>query len=77
MVPVKGRTFFAEDDQSPGQPLVAVISHAFWQNQFQADPAVVGRTLHVNGIPLSIAGVMLNGRWLSKAEIRKRLDEGT
>jgi predicted permease len=44
VVPVKGRTFLAEDDRSSGQPLVAVISHAFWQNQFQADPAVVGKT---------------------------------
>src|SRR5947208_2752036 len=47
VVPAKGRTFFAEDDQSPAQPLVAVISHAFWQNQFQADPAVIGKTFVV------------------------------
>jgi predicted permease len=47
VVPVKGRTFLPEDDQSPGRPLVAVISHAFWQNHFQADPAVVGTTFTV------------------------------
>jgi len=44
VVPVKGRTFFAEDDQSAGQPLMGVISHALWQNHFQGDPAVVGKT---------------------------------
>ena len=62
VVPVKGRTFFAEDDQSPGQSLVAVISHAFWQNQFQADPAVVGKTLilrpgYVQQLTCTIIGV--------------------
>jgi macrolide transport system ATP-binding/permease protein len=62
VVPVKGRTFFAEDDQSPAQPLVAVISHAVWQNQFQADPAVVGKTLilrpsYVQPLTCTIIGV--------------------
>lgn len=62
VVPLKGRTFFSEDDQSPGQPLVAVISHAFWQNQFQADPAVVGKRLivrpnYVRPLTCTIIGV--------------------
>ncbi len=62
VVPVRGRTFFAEDDRSPGQPLVAVISHGFWKNQFQADPAVVGKTFilrpsYVQPLTCTVVGV--------------------
>ncbi|MDB6037800.1 MAG: hypothetical protein JWM99_1641, partial [Verrucomicrobiales bacterium] len=44
-VPVKGRTFSADDDQNPGQPPLAVISHALWQGEFKADASVIGKTL--------------------------------
>src|SRR5439155_8422485 len=40
-----GRTFVAEDDQSPGQGAVGVLSHAAWRSWFNADPEVIGRTL--------------------------------
>jgi predicted permease len=36
---------------------IAVISHRFWQRNFGADPGVVGKTLVVNGTPLTIIGV--------------------
>jgi putative ABC transport system permease protein len=66
VVPAKGRTLFAEDDQSPGQSPVAVISHAFWQSQFQADPEVVGRTFvlrpsYVQPLTCTIVGVATAG----------------
>ena len=40
-----GRTFAPDDDQSPGQGAVAVLSHAAWRNWFNADSQVIGRTL--------------------------------
>src|SRR5262245_20217239 len=43
--PVLGRAFSPEDDR-PGAARVAVISHAFWNAQFAADPNVVGRRLN-------------------------------
>jgi predicted permease len=36
---------------------IAVISHRFWQRNFGTDPGVVGKTLVVNGTPLTIIGV--------------------
>jgi hypothetical protein len=48
VMPVKGRTFLAEDDRSPGQPPVAVISHAFWQRQFGGDPSVIGKAFSLS-----------------------------
>ncbi len=36
---------------------VAVLSENEWRNRFQGDPAVVGRVVHVNRVPLTIVGV--------------------
>ena len=39
----------------------SLLADGLWRRRFGADPAVLGRTLHVNGVPLSIAGVMPAG----------------
>ena len=44
-------------DTPPSPPLVAVISHVVWERHFDRAPDIVGRTLKVNGVPVSIAGV--------------------
>jgi putative ABC transport system permease protein len=55
--PVLGRTFAAGEDR-PGQPRVAVISHALWQRQFGGSRAAIGRSLSVDGAAHTIVGVM-------------------
>jgi putative ABC transport system permease protein len=55
--PALGRTFVAEEN-TPGKNRVAVLSHAFWQRRFGADPNIAGRTVTLNGNPYSIVGVM-------------------
>jgi len=57
--PVLGRTFTAEDDQ-PGSDSVILLSHAFWQSQFNADPNVIGQTMVVEGgfLHCTVVGVM-------------------
>jgi hypothetical protein len=52
----RGRLLGPDDDQ-PGRPGVAIISHAFWFDRLGADPAVVGRVLSVNGQPFEVVGV--------------------
>jgi predicted permease len=52
-----GRTILPSDDIAPGQHPVAVISDTLWRRSFGTDPAVVGKTLHLNGQPLTIVGV--------------------
>jgi putative ABC transport system permease protein len=52
-----GRTFTAADAQ-PGAVAVVIVSEQYWRTRLGADPAAVGRTLHVNGRPHSIEGVM-------------------
>lgn len=55
--PMLGRWFTAEEDQ-PGRPSVVVLSHKLWQEEFAADPHVLGQPLTVNGVPSTIIGVM-------------------
>jgi putative ABC transport system permease protein len=52
-----GRTFTRDRDSTPSEPLI-VLSHALWLQQFASDATIVGRTVKVNGIVHTIAGVM-------------------
>src|SRR4051812_47832831 len=56
--PALGRLLTPADDDAPDAHPVVVVSHRFWENKLGADPAVVGRTLTVNGKPLTIVGVV-------------------
>jgi predicted permease len=53
---ILGRTLTQEDDQPAAEP-VAVISHRYWQNRFGGDPGVIGKTIQVNKVPVTIIGV--------------------
>jgi predicted permease len=57
VAPAAGRTLVPGDAAgADGQPVV-VLSHAYWQRRFAGDPAVVGSTLRVNAVPLTVVGV--------------------
>ena len=58
--PQIGRTFARGEDQ-PGAAPVVVLSHAFWQTQFAADPGVLKRDLVLDGKPHRIIGVLPAG----------------
>src|SRR5499426_3528708 len=53
-----GRTITEEDDKVPGAHPVVVISHHYWRRRFASDPAVIGKTIFLNGHPFTIIGVM-------------------
>jgi predicted permease len=55
-----GRTFTAAEDAPHGPP-AALISHGLWLTRFAADPRVIGRTLDIDGVPTTIAGVLPPG----------------
>ena len=57
--PALGRLFIPSDDRPGGgdDGPVAVISHAFWQRHFAGAPDVVGRTLTLERVPVTIVGV--------------------
>jgi predicted permease len=53
---IMGRTIAADDDKASAAP-VAVITHRYWQRRFEKDPEIVGKTLIVNNVPVTIIGV--------------------
>jgi predicted permease len=55
--PALGR-WFTESEGIPGAPAVAVLTHGLWERRFGADPAIVGRTILIDGVPTSVVGVM-------------------
>jgi predicted permease len=58
--PYVGRFFSAEQAGTPVEAGI-VLSHAAWADRFAADPAVLGRTVQVNGRPFSVIGVASPG----------------
>jgi predicted permease len=52
-----GRVIAAADDGAPGGNPVAVLSHGFWANRLGGDPAIVGQTVAINGLPFVVTGV--------------------
>jgi predicted permease len=59
--PLMGR-FFTASECSAGAPAqVAVISEPLWRNEFAADPQIVGKTIRLNQVPLTVIGVTPSG----------------
>jgi predicted permease len=52
-----GRLFDAGDSEEPGASPFVALSHRFWTRRFAQDPRVVGRTIRINGYPLTVIGV--------------------
>ena len=47
--PLYGRLLRPDEDK-PGQPAVAILSHGFWTRMFGGDPSIVGKNLTLNGL---------------------------
>lgn len=56
--PLLGRVFARGDDDKPSA--LAVLSYSYW-NWLGADPDIVGKTVSVNNVPLTVIGVMPKG----------------
>ena len=55
--PHLGRFFVAEEDSIPRENPVVVLSHKFWRERFNGDPAIVGQKIVLNGTPFTVVGV--------------------
>jgi putative ABC transport system permease protein len=60
VAPERGR-FFTNEATLPGAPKVAILGHGLWQAALGGDPEIVGKSLHVDGVPTEIVGVMPKG----------------
>ena len=55
--PELGRSFRADEDQVPGRDAVVILDHSLWEQQFSADPNILGRKIRLNGIEFTVIGV--------------------
>ncbi|HYC53176.1 MAG TPA: ABC transporter permease [Gemmatimonadaceae bacterium] len=56
-VPQHGRVILKEEN-SARRPAVAVLGHGLWQRRYGSDPGVVGRTINIEGLSLTVVGVL-------------------
>jgi macrolide transport system ATP-binding/permease protein len=59
--PVLGRGFEPEEETGRNAHPVTVISYQLWQDRFRGDPAIVGKTQVLSGLPFTIVGVAPQG----------------
>ena len=53
----------------PGAPPVLLISNSVWKSRYAADPSMIGKAVRVNGLPVTIIGVMPDGvKWPFNSE---------
>jgi predicted permease len=52
-----GRAIAPSDESTKSDPVV-VITHLFWEKEYNLDPAVIGKMLTINGYQFTIIGVM-------------------
>ncbi len=57
IAPVLGRALGPDDERPDAEP-AAVIGELFWQRRLAGDPAVIGRSIRVNGKLVRLVGVM-------------------
>jgi putative ABC transport system permease protein len=56
--PLVGRTFTAEEHRAGTGARVALIGEGLWERRFARDPAAAGRTVALDGVTYSVAGVL-------------------
>ena len=65
--PALGRYYAPEEEANDGAR-VLVITDALWRRRFGGDPAALGRTVVVDGVPRTLIGVLPRGVRVGEAE---------
>src|SRR5829696_3159145 len=55
--PKRGRVFTPQEDV-PNGPNVVLLGFGLWQRRYAGDPAIVGRSIQINGAAYEVVGVM-------------------
>jgi putative ABC transport system permease protein len=56
-VPIARGRGFSADEEQPGRERVVVISDSLWRRRYGADPALIGRSINVNGESHLVVGI--------------------
>jgi putative ABC transport system permease protein len=59
--PAEGRLLSQADDVTQNASPVVVLSFAYWQRRFGADPGVLNQSILINGQPFTVVGVVAPG----------------
>ena len=59
--PVLGRMFLPSEGETPGADPIIVLGYSYWQRRFNGDPSIVGKSVNLNGHPVTIVGVAPKG----------------
>ena len=59
--PAWGRLITEDDDRTPGDHPVVVLSHDYWISRFGENRAILNQKLLINGTPMTVIGVAPNG----------------
>ena len=70
--PAIGRTFSDADHQAGGPAAVVLISDGYWRRRFEADPAILTKTVRFGKRSYQVVGVMPRGFVFPDRGIRKR-----
>jgi len=57
-IPLRAGRGFTTAEDTPNGPLAALLSDALWRTRYGADPAVLGRTLSIDGRAAVVAGIL-------------------
>ncbi|MGH9748272.1 MAG: ABC transporter permease [Candidatus Acidiferrales bacterium] len=55
--PALGRVFLPSEGATPGRDPYLVLGYSYWQRRFNGDSSVIGKTVDLNGSPVTIVGV--------------------
>jgi predicted permease len=57
----RGAGFAAQDVNVIGPEDVVILSYRYWKNSRAGDPGVIGKSIVLNGIPLTVVGIAAEG----------------
>src|SRR5215472_7745722 len=59
--PAAGRLFYGTETEKKGAEPVVVLGYDYWKKRFNADPAIIGRQVKMNGYAATVVGVTPEG----------------
>jgi hypothetical protein len=59
--PALGRLIAPGEGEPGGYDPMIVLSYSYWQSRFGANPAIIGKSVRLNGKPMTVVGVAQKG----------------
>ncbi|MEE9281575.1 MAG: ABC transporter permease, partial [Myxococcota bacterium] len=60
--PLLGRNLI-DADAAPTAPPVAILTEGLWKRRYASDPAIIGRTIEIDDVPVTVVGVQAAAQW--------------